>query len=262
LWTAIGAAAFLSFILLATGFALAVIDYLHPASPSPKPTAGAPSEGTSENGNKLLVSLGDSLTRGTGDVSGKGYVGLVNEAMQEVYGDRVTTVNLGINGQTSADLVKQIRQSEVRQLLKQATWITITIGGNDLFRASGGPEQVDRVAVDEGRASYRNNLSRILKEIRELNTEAPVFLYGLYNPFGDLSGQKESSRLVMEWNETITEVSRQFTRVVVVPTFDLFQLNPSQYLYSDHFHPNQEGYRRMAERLLQAMGEQKGGGDG
>jgi lysophospholipase L1-like esterase len=259
LWTAVSAAALLSFILLAAGFALAVIDFTHPAPPAPKPTSGAPDEKFSEEGNKVLVSLGDSLTRGTGDMSGKGYVGLVYEAMKKIYGDRVSAVNLGINGQTSADLAKQIRQPEVRQLLKRATWITITIGGNDLFRASGGPEQVDRVAIDEGRASYRKNLSRIMKEIRELNGEAPIFIYGLYNPFGDLSGQGETSRLVMEWNETITEVSRQFSRVVVVPTFDLFQLDPSRYLYSDHFHPNQAGYRKMAERLLHAMGEPEKG---
>jgi lysophospholipase L1-like esterase len=261
LWTAIGAAAFLSFILLAAGFSMAVIDYFHPASSAPKPSAIPAEKRFSEDEDKVLVSLGDSLTRGTGDMSGKGYVGLVNEALKKTYGDRVTTINLGINGQTSADLAKQIRQPEVRQLLKRATWITITIGGNDLFRASGELDQVDRVAIDEGRTVYRRNLSRILKEIRKLNSEAPVFIYGLYNPFGDLSGQRETSRLVMEWNETIMDVSQQFSRIVVIPTFDLFQLNPSRLLYSDHFHPNQEGYRKMAERLLQAM-EEKGGGDG
>jgi len=261
LWTAIGAAALLSFILLAAGFALAVIDFFHPAPTAPKPAVVAPEERDSESGNKLLVSLGDSLTRGTGDMTGKGYVGRVHDAMQKIYGDKVTAVNLGINGQTSSDLAKQIRQPQVRKFLRRATWITITIGGNDLFRASGGPEQVDRVAIDKGRSLYRKNLSRILKEIRELNGEAPVFIYGLYNPFGDLPDQRETSRLVMEWNETITEVSRQFTRVVVVPTFDLFQLDPSRYLYSDHFHPNQEGYRKLAERLLHAMGEPKKGDD-
>lgn len=257
-WNAIGVASLLSFLLLATGFAMAVIDYYHPASPAPKPSPLAPEKESSDDGKKVLVSLGDSLTRGTGDISGKGYVGRVSDAMKRVYGDRVTAVNLGVNGQTSADLVKQTRQREVRQLLKRATWITVTVCGNDLFRSSGGPEQVDRVAIDKGRAAYRRNLSRLLKEIRELNSEAPVFIYGLYNPFGDLSGQQETSRLVMEWNETITEVSQKFPRIVVVPTFDLFQLNPSKHLYSDHYHPNQAGYRKMAERLLQAM-DIKGG---
>lgn len=260
LWTFIGIAAFFSFLLLAAGFSLAVIDHFHPAPQALKPATGVHEEKSSENGNKLLVSLGDSLTRGTGDISGKGYVGWIREALLEIYGDRVTFVNLGINGQTSADLTKQIGQKEVRQLLRSASWITLTIGGNDLFRASGGPEQVNRVAIDEGRTAYRNNLARILKEIRKLNHEAPVFIYGLYNPFGDLSGQRETSRLVMEWNMTMMEVSRQFSGIVVVPTFDLFQLHPSRYLYSDHFHPNQEGYRKMAERLLHAMGEEKAGG--
>ena len=58
LWTAIGAAALVSFILLAAGFALAVIDFFHPSSPSPKPTAIAPEEGSSADESKVLVSLG------------------------------------------------------------------------------------------------------------------------------------------------------------------------------------------------------------
>ena len=151
-----------------------------------------PKKESPTSGNKVLVSLGDSLTRGTGDITGKGYVGRVQRRDETVYGDQVTAVNLGVNGQTSADLAKQTRQREVRQLLKRATWITVTVGGNDLFRSSGGPEQVDRVAIDKGRALYRRNLSRLLKEIRELNSEAPVFIYGLYNPFGDLSGQQRN----------------------------------------------------------------------
>jgi lysophospholipase L1-like esterase len=41
--------------------------------------------------------------------------------------------------------------------------------------------------------------------------------------------------------------------MVLVPTYDLFELNANKYLYSDHFHPNQDGYERIAERIVQIM---------
>ena len=53
-----------------------------------------------------VVALGDSLTRGTGDVSGKGYVGLVTSQLKEdLSPQEIIVSNLGINGQTSAQLL-------------------------------------------------------------------------------------------------------------------------------------------------------------
>ena len=194
-------------------------------------------------------------------MSGKGYVGLVYEAMKKIYGDRVSSVNLGINGQTSADLVKQIRQPEVRQLLKRATWITITIGGNDLFRASGGPEQVDRVAIDEGRASYRKNLSRIMKEIRELNDEAPIFVYGLYNPFGDLSGQGETSRLVMEWNRQSTKSPVNSPGLWWCPPSTCFNSTRPDTCTATTFIPTKRGTGKWPNAFFMPWENRKGRGD-
>ena len=49
---------------------------------------------------------------------------------------------------------------------------------------------------------------------------------------------------------TATEnVAGKFEKVVFVPTFDLFQLSVNDYLYSDHFHPNQAGYELISNRL-------------
>ena len=64
-----------------------------------------PIEKVTEQKNKkdlTVVALGDSLTRGTGDDSGRGYVGLVTEALKkQLSPQEVIIYNLGINGQTS-----------------------------------------------------------------------------------------------------------------------------------------------------------------
>ncbi|SFJ41500.1 SGNH/GDSL hydrolase family protein [Thermoflavimicrobium dichotomicum] len=243
--------AIVSFVILFIGFILAVWDLTHPSKSSA--LAAKKQIPTPQAQEGLFVGLGDSLTRGVGDSKGLGYFGLVREQLAKKNPGRISAVNLAINGQTSTDLVKQIQQEKVRILIAKARWITITIGGNDLFRGSGGLEKLDLKAAKKSREIYEKNLTTLFTEIRKLNSKATVFLFGLYNPFGDLADEKISSQLVAEWNETMQKVSARFNQIVVIPTFDLFQLEPGKYLYSDHFHPNDAGYQRMATRLLQVL---------
>ncbi|MCS1350018.1 GDSL-type esterase/lipase family protein [Mechercharimyces sp. CAU 1602] len=207
---------------------------------------------TDEGG--LLLGLGDSITRGTGDNSGQGYFGYVRQSLREQTSDQVKAVNLGIKGQTSSELVTRLEEESMQAQLQQAKWITISIGGNDLFRGSGELDKIDLEASAQTKDTYEENVSKIFANIRKQNKDATIFIYGLYNPFGKLEDAETTSSLVQEWNELMHELAAQEEKIVVVPTYDLFQLNPKGYLYSDQFHPNHAGHQAMAERLLQAMG--------
>jgi lysophospholipase L1-like esterase len=55
--------------------------------------------------------------------------------------------------------------------------------------------------------------------------------------------------VVREWNFASAETAANYQKTVVVPTFDLFELNVNDYLYSDQFHPNSQGYKLIGERL-------------
>lgn len=245
-------ASILSFFLLASGFGLALRDHLQPQQ-APDPITKTKTNLAAMQHGGMLVGLGDSLTRGVGDSSGQGYFGMVRQQLQKEADSNFSSVNLAISGSTSSQLVSQLQQNRVKELIQSAEWITITIGGNDLFRGSGRLEKIDLQSAEKSRTVYEKNVTNILTELRKQNPNATIFIFGLYNPFGDLPDEKTTSRLVADWNQTIHKVSAQFDRVVVVPTFDLFQLEPNRYLYSDHFHPNQQGYRRMADRLLQII---------
>lgn len=252
-WIAFGILALFSFSLFGFGFALAIHEVVNPPStPLTKASSEEESSPAPEQGG-MLLSLGDSLTRGTGDINGVGYVGVLREELRKKYGPDTQVVNLGINGQTSDDLLQQVKQPKVQKFLQEARWITITIGSNDLNRKSGGIFKIDKKGAQQGKKQYEKNLNQIFQLIREQNPEAPIFIFGLYNPFADLQNESETTPLIREWNQTLQEVAGGFPHVIVVPTFDLFQLNTTAYLYTDHFHPNQEGYRRMAERLLQLL---------
>jgi lysophospholipase L1-like esterase len=77
---------------------------------------------------------------------------------------------------------------------------------------------------------------------------------GLYNPFEGLFEDKDQAdRLLLNWNENLRTTVQTYPLVKVVPMFDIFQWNTNQLLSVDHFHPNQQGYQLMADRLFQVV---------
>lgn len=243
-----------SFLLFATGFVLGIKEILSP--PTTTTTLSTKEEQSfpvNEHTN-LLVGLGDSLTRGIGDEKGLGYIGLVHNQLQKQNPKtKIQFTNLAISGQTSADLVNQLKQKQVQQLIQQAKWIPITIGGNDLKESVQNFKKIDLQQAETSRKRFAQNLESILSTIRKHNQQAPIFLFSLYNPYSDLADKELTSNVVLEWNETIQRVGQKHSNILVIPTFDLFQLQPSRYLASDHFHPNHRGYQRMATRLIQLI---------
>lgn len=222
-----------------------------PQTPSgQKPPHTASSPAFSPGKTVHIVALGDSLTHGFGDASGQGYVGDVSAQFRH-NGNRVIQSNLGIDGLTSAGLVAQVKQPEVENLLASANLILISIGGNDLDKAAGLPN-IDTRRITAADKQFNANLARILTQIRSVNKTGVIALIGLYNPYGDAAAvRKQTDAIVESWDQQEDQVVSGFPNAVVVQTFDLFELHPAAFLYADHFHPNQAGYQRIAERVWQ-----------
>lgn len=200
-----------------------------------------------------IVALGDSLTRGTGDETGKGYVGVLMDEIKEKSKKDVRLTNLGITGQRSDQLKQQIQQAEVQRQIQTADMIVVTMGGNDLFRGGQGLLEFNTEDITKIEQKFLENMNFIFQQIRTSNTNANVFFIGLYNPFSDLEQGKEMSKLVRHWNYQSAELSAAFPKIVFVPTFDLFELKVNDYLYTDKFHPNSKGYRLIAERVASLL---------
>jgi lysophospholipase L1-like esterase len=203
----------------------------------------------SNNLNKTIVALGDSLTRGTGDVEGKGYIGYLVEQLQEKTKEKITLQNLGVKGYRSEQLLKQVQQIGVKEQIKNADIILITIGGNDLFQSGQTVMELNLENVDMLRKQYLLNLEKIIKELRSTHTKANIFFVGLYNPFIDFKDAAIMTKAVRQWNYETSEMLDKHPQTVFVPTFDLFQLKVNDYLYTDKFHPNTKGYKLIAERV-------------
>ncbi|TDL78828.1 GDSL family lipase [Peribacillus frigoritolerans] len=206
-------------------------------------------EVSKSDGDYQIVALGDSLTRGTGDQSGKGYIGYLVDELKEKTERDIKLSNLAIKGQVSDQVVEQLQKPEIRRQISAADTIVMTIGGNDLFQGGQALENLLSAENDQAKAKYLANLNKIIGELRKVNPEASVYYVGLYNPFNDLEDAKTTSAIVRQWNFESAEIAANYPKVVMVPTFDLFEQNVNDYLYSDKFHPNSEGYKLIGERL-------------
>lgn len=242
----------LFFLLWLIGLGWAVGEY-YAGKPNKVPDVNTTSKKVENKKSLTIVALGDSLTRGTGDETGKGYVGVLTDEIKDKTKKSVQLTNLGINGQRSDQLRKQIQEEEVGRQIMQADIVLVTIGGNDLFRGGQGLADFGTEEIASIEKKYLENLTFIFEQIRKNNPTANVFFVGLYNPFIELDQGKEMSKVVRHWNYDSAEVSATFPKIVFVPTFDLFELKVNDYLYADKFHPNSKGYRLIAERVASLL---------
>lgn len=162
---------------------------------------------------------------------------------------QIQFTNLAIKGQRSAQLIEQLKQKEVQRQIIEADIILMTIGGNDLFRGGEALRDLSTTQIEKEKKKFIEQLNTIFLLIREMNEDAPVFYIALYNPFNDLDNGKETSAIVRNWNYAASEVAAQYKSIICVPTYDLFELQVNDYLYTDKFHPNKEGYKRIGERV-------------
>lgn len=197
----------------------------------------------------LVIALGDSLTVGTGDETGNGYVGNVINYLQERQIGDIHLENFGINGLTSKGLLDVINQPKVKKGIEDAKLILLTIGGNDLFQSGQTLLNIDMEDIDLLEQAYLESIKQIFSQIRSLNNEAPIYLSGLYNPFIEFPESQLISEIVVDWNYKTALTIGKYSKAVFVPTFDLFQLNINNFLAEDRFHPNKRGYEQIALRI-------------
>jgi lysophospholipase L1-like esterase len=254
LWRLPAAIAVLAALVFAAAFVFALRGSLgEPVGEPPAAPAASKPVSVKPPGRRFLLVLGDSLARGTGDESGKGYASDVLESLKK--SGAADMANLAVNGAESSDVVSVLESENVGRLAASADWILLSVGGNDLSHSiprDPGMLVSALEAIPETRSRYTNNLRRILSRLREVNPRAPIYVLGLYDPFEEASKTHVSSSVILSWNSLIEETALAFPQVFVVPTFDLFQGRPDR-LGADHFHPNGKGHQAIALRIVQLL---------
>lgn len=248
---AVGGAAAL---LFAVGFCLALAGSLGEPLGEPAPAPAAPTTPVKTAGHRFLLVLGDSLARGTGDETGNGFAADVLRSLRK--SGAVDMANLAVNGAESGDVLPLLAGENVRRLAASADWILLSVGGNDLSHAvtgETGEPSSPLPAISASRTRYAGNLREILSRLRQANPRAPIYVVGLYDPFGSEGPQARiGASVILSWNALVEETALSFPNVAVIPTFDLFYRRPDR-LAADHFHPNGKGHQAIADRIVQLL---------
>jgi len=204
-----------------------------------------------------VVSIGDSLTEGVGDSTNLGgYIPSLKKDLEQLKSIKEAEFhNFGVKGNKTGQLIDRLKKPEVRAAIEEADMVIITIGGNDImqiFRDHFSSLQVDTFKAAE--KGYKTRLDDIFGTIRGYNESAQIVLVGIYNPFMKwFSDIREVDEIVSGWNDAAIEVMSRYPKSTFVPVADIFEQHGESILYSDYFHPNDRGYKLMAERIFQQI---------
>lgn len=207
--------------------------------------------------NYTVVAIGDSLTEGFGDSRGLGgYLSYLEESLENKKGiSEVTFYNFGVSGNQTSEILTRVEQKEMKEAIKEADFVLLTAGGNDIMKVVREHFfHLDVRRFDEELVNYEQSLTAILQAIRSENPKAWVGLIGLYNPFYlYFSHIKEMNLVLDNWNKTSEQVVAGFENTFFIGIDDIFQASEENLLHTDFFHPNDLGYKRIAERVLASL---------
>jgi lysophospholipase L1-like esterase len=254
LWFSILILSLLGIITLSAGFyqALTIAGHTSPTGAVPtvrNGTVNGKGEPLPEKGNSIsLLIIGDSIARGAGDETGKGFSFYLPDELKTKTPKEIVVNNAGIDGLQTNGLLELAQGEKLKPAIAVADLLLISIGGNDLRRIRRLRAMAKEDGFQKTFDSYTTGLIAILKTIRKTNTDALIIFIGLYDPsVQEIS--PDDIPLLLAWNEGTQKIIEQEERAVFIPTYDLFKLNAEKYVALDALHPNAAGYQAIAYRI-------------
>lgn len=253
IWYIVTVVIITAFVVLSTGFYKDILMVMGSspmiAESRPKDKVRPSSEALVAKGSETvnILVLGDSIAKGTGDDTGKGFAGNVSDYLKNQTMKKVAADNEGINGEKSKDLLSRLQSGDYDASVKAADSIILSIGGNDLITLQFLGDLFKEQRFKSIENDYLNNLKEIVQLVRKNNKNACLAIIGLYNPTG--SESDDNSRFITAWNADTQKIIDDDINSVFIPTYDIFKSNLQRYLYQDGLHPNKEGYEAISERI-------------
>ncbi|MFD1317652.1 SGNH/GDSL hydrolase family protein [Loigolactobacillus zhaoyuanensis] len=258
------------------------LNYFAPGTASDQVTNTRPKPTVKKKKTIQLVAVGDSLTEGIGDGQKQGgYVGIIKDELTTKQTVKTQTQNYGIAGETSTQIDQRVKTDRsLQQALKKADVITMSVGGNDLMAVLRQQMlNLNEADIKKAQTAYLGHLTTLLQDVRQQNTTAPIFVFGIYNPFYLYFPKMTKMQTAVEdWNSASAKIIKQQKNSYLIDICD--QLSKGEKLTTqkkttakatsdsssdknslifteDNFHPNHSGYQVMADDLYQVMMQQK-----
>ncbi|PYQ51990.1 MAG: hypothetical protein DMF59_06160 [Acidobacteria bacterium] len=205
------------------------------------------------DGVMRVVVIGDSLAHGTGDETGKGIPGDLEDEFKQ-RGMTSEVKNYGVPGATTDDVASKLHDDTIRNDLASADAIVLSIGANNVFQ---DPENRARAIRD--RDAYAQEIlervAGVVSQIRAINPDAELILLGGYNPLPDHPLAGGISRYIKNWDKLLNKRFEPDALIDVVKTSDIVD-SGDKLSSADHFHPGGAAYRSVAKRIADMLTEQ------
>jgi len=205
------------------------------------------------DGTLRIVVIGDSLARGTGDESGKGIPGNLEDEFRQ----RSVTAevkNYGVAGATTSDVAGKLNDDTIRSDIANADAIVLSVGANNVFQ---DPEARARAIRDRDVYAQEilGQVASVVGELRGINPDAEILLLGGYNPLPDHPLSGGISRYIKNWDKLLDKRFESDALIDVVKTSDIID-SDKKLSSADHFHPGAAAYRDVAKRIADLLLEQ------
>lgn len=207
----------------------------------------------SESSLNYLV-LGDSIGVGAGVVnpSEASYGRIVADTNGYNY------ENHAVSGYNSAAMLAHIKLPHVKNSIKEADIISVSIGGNDFLTSNMVQLGFEAAVLDDFSTfdkisdKFYENYCKIIAEIKELNPDAVILAQTLYNPM--------SNALESFYQEGVNRLNSCYLRylsehpgsIVIVNVASAFEGHP-EYIANDCVHPNAQGNVVIAKLVLETL---------
>lgn len=236
------------------------------------------------SGPGLYVALGDSLSEGVGaSQTSAAFVPLVHEGL----GGDSELLNLGHSGDTSSDLLEHAHLDQAIAEVERRNndggpdndvkLVTLEIGANDLLDLTTSPllaliclvleealaNSMCVNALEDTLDRFTANLTTALDRLQDAHPDLTIVVMTMYNPFSaGIEAVDELAELALEgqantpFPEGLNDIIRREADdrgLVLVDWYPLFEGRADVYIADDLVHPNDAGYRAMAEAVLEAL---------
>jgi len=177
-----------------------------------------------------------------------------------------TLTNFARSGTESCQLLQRLeKEKKVRQGVREADVIAVSIGGNDLLHAdealplAASVLRGDYTWAQPVLEAFRSNFDRIVGELRALNPNALLIVQTIYHP--SYAGSplpslgEDYDALLSGLNDAIRGSLSEQPGTFVIADVDAAFQGQTGLIFIDMFHPSAAGHAVIADVLLDIINE-------
>lgn len=200
-----------------------------------------------------VVCIGDSITEGIADPYGIGWVGRLNQKYSELAPDRWLFTNLGVAGDTSADIQHRLISEAIYRSPQR---LILSAGLNDLIIRLLPQDSGSRMSTNHSKQTWKN-IFNIVKKLA-----IPCIVLGLtpvnedklplvYKPIDNNDHGFDIKNIQIHEYERMLYSETLLAGLQFIPLSK--KLSDTGYLgtLNDGLHPNEHGYSMIANIIMQ-----------